>query len=219
MEIQVGTIINEEFIEKMCVDVEVEGYQEFQHTEHSAKHFSADGDENGTFWEAMQFATKDHYYLWKRDREYKDVTSKIGECIQHKLKEAGFMNRHENADPLVCGWGELFTPLRITEGHVKAVERCLYDAAFDVAWLQSESLQLFFQTENPCCWDGKPPKQRYGKDWIKDTETRLFLMHTDNLDSEVYDRLTRDNYKSVLRNTSGDAYEVLWNEEINDCIY
>jgi len=52
----------------------------------------------------------------------------------------------------------------------------LLDAAFSVAWLKSESLQLFFQTENPCCWDGKPPKERYGANWVEDTETRLILM-------------------------------------------
>lgn len=214
MEVQVGMVINEKLIESFKQQVEIDGYQEFQHTEYSAKHFSADGDENGDFWEAMQFATRDHYHIWERDREYKDVTSKIEDCIRHRLKEGGLIDRwkQEDVDPLTCNYYELFTPAVVDMSNLSAVRRCMWDAAYDVAWMKSESLQLFFQTTNPCCWDGKPPRERYGKDWIKDTETRLYLMvHAGRLNHEVHERLTRPYFKSVLRNTLKDPYEVLCN--------
>lgn len=222
MNIQVGMIIDDSFVENLVVDVQIEGYQEFGHTEFCAKHFSADGDAEGTFWEAMQYATKTHYELWERNHEYEDVLKRTEDCIRDRLEEAGFINAWKGKNSLTCEYGELFQPVRITEGNLENVRQCVSTVAFDIAWMKSESLQLYFQTLNPCCWDNKKPKERYGRDWIKDTETRLYLMvNAGKLNPEVHNRLTRPYFKSVLRNTLRDPYEVLCNrnKDINHYIY
>ena len=200
MNIQIGMIINESFSESLTVDVEIEAYQEFQHTQHCAEHFSADGDEEGTFWEALQYATKTHYEIWERDHEYKDVLKHTEKCIHDRLEEGGFINAWKHGDPLTCEYGELFEPVKITEGILEDVQQCIHDAAFDIAWMKSESLQVYFQTKNPCCWDGRSPQERYGIDWIEDTETRLICM-VHNINSDVLERVHEKGH-TLTRETS-----------------
>ena len=149
MHIATGMIINDVFIDNLIVDVEVEGYEEFQHTENDAQQFSADMDKDGTFWEALQYASKTHYELWERDHEYKDVLTHTEKCLRDRLEEEGFINAHQQAAPLTCEWGDLAKEVRITEGNKKAIRQCIYQVACDIAWMKSESLQVYFQTLNP----------------------------------------------------------------------
>ena len=222
MDIQIGQIITDEWIDKVAWEiVHVNGYQNWTGSENCINHYTCDGDEGGSFCEAMEHAHKDHFAIWERNHEDKDVESHIVEWTRGRLEDDGFIDGWKyQGNPLTCAYGELFKPVKISELNIEQVYQCITNAEADVTWSISESLQVYFQTLNPCSWDGKPPKERYGKDWVEDTETRLFLMlHKDRLNAEVYKRLTRHNYRSVLRGTDGDIYEVKHNEEENYFIY
>lgn len=210
MGIQIGTHITEKFIEKVAFgQVLCQGYQDWTGSEHDCKFYSADGDKDGTFYEAMQYTTKSHFYLWERDHEWEDVMKHLVSWTADRLREGGFWEVWKDADPLRCGWGELFSPVKVTETNLAGVEQCLSDAASDVTWALSESYQKFFQCKTVLCWDDKTAQERYGDDWIEDTQTRLICM-VHNVRSEVMDRilekghtLSRDSHGHIVEYDAG----------------
>lgn len=189
MKLRLGMKLTEKKIDALAHHhVLVEGYQNWGFSQYHCEHFSGDSDEDGSFWEAMQYAEKVHHAIWERDHEYEDIISHVTKWTMARLAENGYWQRWKGADPLTCEYGELFTPLKVTETNYKGIARCLRDTAYDVTWALSESKQLFFQTTNPCCWDGKSPQERYGSDWIADTQTRLICMVRD-VNADVLERV------------------------------
>ena len=189
MELRLGMTLTEKTIDKLAHHhVLVEGYQDWGFSQWHCEYYSADGDEDDSFWEAMQYATNSHHAIWERDHEHEDIISQVTKWTTARLEDEGFWKQWKGANPLTCQYGELFSPVKVTETNFDAIQQCLRDAAHDVTWSISESKQLFFQTLNPCCWDGKPPQQRYGSDWIEDTETRLICMVRD-VNSDVLERV------------------------------
>ena len=173
--IKPGTLIDEKFIENISESVLAEAYSTSIHGNFYPKHYSADMDENNSFQEAIEHATSTHFHIWERDHEYEEVTSKVKDCITHYLEEYELNGiKHEK----ITKSGSIIEikPKRITIENEEKVHQAMINAAGEITWLQSESLQLFFQTTNPCCWNGETPQERYGKMWIPHTESRLICM-------------------------------------------
>lgn len=179
--IKIGQVINDEFIEKIRQKVEIIGYEEHMISKHFCKNYSADGDETGDFYESLRHITDTHSHVWQRDREYKDVTRHIESAIEYRLKEENFYGIPKNVDATQCGHHLHYEPTIVSESNQEAIEQCLRDSANDITWMISESWQVFLQTVNPCCWDNKPPQERYGEDWIEDPETRVILIEQQHL--------------------------------------
>ena len=211
MNIYVGQVIDDDFIEKATEYVTQDGYQEFNMR--LSSEFTCNLDHDGSFKESLEYAEKSHFQIWERDHEYEEVLSKVEGAITYYLEEHGILNSWKNKDPLSHEYYESFADPIITESNKADVQQALCDAGFEVAWMISESLQLYFQTTNPCEWDGKPPKQRYGDDWVADTQTRLILMlHKDSIPKDIYNRLTRKTINPQFANANmGGYYENRYN--------
>ena len=202
--VDIGTPIDADFIENIAIDVEIianEWGSVWQ--EDYAKNYSADGDEDSSFQEALNFATETHFYMWRRDI-HESIRLKIPEYIESRLNEAGLYGTPTDIDTTRCGYHIELEPKKITHQNKDTLEQCLYDAAHDINWTEAESLQLFFQTTNPCCWDDKSPKERYGKEWIENTQTRLITMIYD-IDYDLYKKCCDNSIKGSTLSIC-DAY-------------
>lgn len=143
MSIHEGALINDEWIESLIVDIQIEANQDFQHTEFSCKQYSANGDESGEFWEALQNASQYKFAMWEIEREHSDVWSHTEDDFRRALTEGGFLKRWEHDDPLTCAYPESFEPVLITSTNYRAVLQCFTDAAHTQTWRISESLQSY----------------------------------------------------------------------------
>ena len=143
MNIHEGVLINDTWIESLIVDIQIEANRDFQHTEFSCQQYSANGDESGEFWEALQNASTHRLAVWERDCEHRDVWSHTADDFRRALTEAGFLEQWKGGDPLTCAYSELFEPVRITSTNYDAVLQCFVDAAHTQTWRISESLQSF----------------------------------------------------------------------------
>ena len=174
--IRVGSQITEKWIEKMVEPIWVKSTEESIHGDFFPKHYSCDGDRYKSFTEAIEHATEHHFDDWRSKHEF-EIYEEVEDAFIHRLEEENLINPQESISPLTCEWGDVASkPITITEKNIETVEQCVNDAAHDITWRISESLQIYFQTLNPLEWGEDDPKIFYGKDWIEDTQTRLICM-------------------------------------------
>ena len=201
--IEIGQVINEKFVDNIEQEVLEHGYTDTGSwcDKYFCEHYSADGDEEESFYNSMQAITDWHSHVWKRDWEYEHVQSQVKSFIKSRLEDEGFwkfpykfggkiIHPKLDVDTTQCGFHFEIEPTIISSLNKDDVQQCLWDAAHDIGWAISESWQLFLQTTNPCCWDGKPPRERYGKGWIRDDQTRvLYMQHKDQISERMFNRL------------------------------
>ena len=208
--VHVGQTIDDAFIEGITETVLIDGYDAFAFTEQCAKVYSCDGDEDGTFYEAMYYATGAHGNDWEVNHEYDDVQKHVERWITDSLQEANLIARRNYRKLGVAfNYTELVKPLKVNEHNLADVHQALSDAAHHVTWAISESYQTFFQTLNPLAWNGESPQERYGEGWIEDTETRLICM-VENINDDVLDRVHNNGHTltaTITRNGYTDIRE------------
>ena len=208
----IGTVINEKYIEDAVLPVEILASEDgWIHSPHYPNHFTADGDNEDSFKDAIAHATDPHFHIFERDIRH-HIDDKTEHLIRYRLTEEELYGVPD-IDTTQCGHHIAFEPVIINNENKEIVEQCLRDAANDINWLVSESLQIFLQTTNPCCWDNQPPRKRYGKEWISDTESRLICMVRD-IPDDIYMRCTLTGVtQSTITECGGYLLETNQNKE------
>ena len=206
--IQINDILNEKKIADLVEPVQIMGYEESGswRDKYFCQWHSCNLDKNEDFYTAMQNTTQWHSYEWEAKWEHEHVYENIEPCIKSRLHEEGFyqgyckFNRKDGTkrkeylkaevDTTQCGHHIELEPTIISALNIDQIKRCLHDAAHDITWMIAESWQLMLQCTNPCEWDGKPPRTRYGNGWLADPKTRVIYMeHENRIDETMFKRL------------------------------
>ena len=205
--IQINDILNKEKIENLVEPVQIIGYEEGPwDSKHFCKWYSCDGDENEDFYTAIENSTKWHSYKWESEWEFEHIYQNIEGWIINRLGDEGFYRgtyemyqldgtkRIEfvgsEVDTTQCGHHIELEPTIVSALNIDLIKKCLHDAAHDVTWQISETWQLMLQCTNPCAWDGKHPRTRYGNGWLADPKTRVIYMeHENRIDETMFKRL------------------------------
>ena len=205
--INIGDVLNDEFIETLIEPVQIQGYEDTGSwdSEFFCKHYSCNGDKNGDFYEAMQNITDWHRWEWESEWEFSRIYQNIEGCIKRRLEGEGFYHgsyefyslrdgkksvHHTklDIDTTKCGHHLELEPTIVSELNEDKIEQCLRDAAHDIGWLISESWQIMLQTTIPCEWDNRSPREWYGNGWIADPKTRLIIMEHGTQDDMQFKR-------------------------------